>query len=115
MKTAAAFTKGLLELEGQLTPILASLVTVEEKCSEMLDKRGNEQVKSDMDYYHHHLNMLQLTDTEMTKETIEQVAPECQESVKAAMYRLGNPRQALKKMYKYMETICDQLRDGGGR
>jgi inositol hexakisphosphate/diphosphoinositol-pentakisphosphate kinase len=38
MKTAAAFAKGLLELEGPLTPILASLVTVEEKSSQMLDR-----------------------------------------------------------------------------
>ena len=29
MKTAAAFTKGLLELEGDLTPVLVSLVTVQ--------------------------------------------------------------------------------------
>lgn len=38
MKTAAAFTKGLLELEGPLTPILVSLVTVEEKNRLMLDR-----------------------------------------------------------------------------
>jgi Histidine phosphatase superfamily (branch 2) len=29
MKTAAAFAKGLLELEGDLTPIIVSLVKVE--------------------------------------------------------------------------------------
>ena len=29
MKTAAAFAKGLLELEGDLTPIIVSLVRVE--------------------------------------------------------------------------------------
>ena len=49
MKTAAAFTKGLLELEGQLTPILASLVTIEEKNRQMLDKGGNFEIKEDMD------------------------------------------------------------------
>eukprot|EP00606_Chrysophyceae_sp_TOSAG23-5_P000745 GSChrysophyteH2.ASY1.ANO1.1023.1 assembled CDS len=49
MKTAAAFAKGLLELEGQLTPILASLVTIEEKNRQMLDHGGNKQVKEDLD------------------------------------------------------------------
>jgi Histidine phosphatase superfamily (branch 2) len=32
MKTAAAFAKGLLELEGDLTPIIVSLVKVESEC-----------------------------------------------------------------------------------
>ena len=48
MKTAAAFTKGLLELEGSLTPILVSLVTVEDKNHQMLDKGGNCEIKEDI-------------------------------------------------------------------
>ena len=45
----------------------------------------------------------------MTNETVDQIAPECSDSVKAAMLRLGNPRQALRRMYKLMESICNQL------
>jgi uncharacterized membrane protein YcaP (DUF421 family) len=72
MKTAAAFTKGLLELEGNLTPILASLVTVEEKNRQMLDKGGNNEIKDDMDRCKEHLNVLQV-DQEMTDELVQKV------------------------------------------
>ena len=61
MKTAAAFARGLLELEGQLTPILVSLVTVEEKSRQMLDAGGNCEIKEEMDRCKNHLNLLQET------------------------------------------------------
>ena len=60
MKTAAAFTKGLLELEGQLTPILVSLVTVEEKNRQMLDISGNCEIKAEMDRCKRQLDVLQV-------------------------------------------------------
>ena len=72
MKTAAAFTKGLLELEGNLTPILASLVTVEEKNRQMLDKGGNNEIKDDMDRCKEQLNLLQV-DQDITEELVEKV------------------------------------------
>lgn len=109
MKTAAAFTKGLLELEGHLTPIIATLVTVEEKCCDMLDKGGNQLVKEDMNRYHHYLNLCQQMDSEMTDEMVEKIAPECSMAVRRAMFRLGNPRAALRRMYEYIESICNQL------
>ena len=59
MKTAAAFTKGLLELEGQLTPILVSLVTVEEKSRQMLDKGGDDEIRKEMDRCKYSLDILQ--------------------------------------------------------
>ena len=64
MKTAAAFTKGLLELEGNLTPILASLVTVEEKNRQMLDKGGNDEIKDDMDRCKEHMAVLLQSDVD---------------------------------------------------
>ena len=73
MKTAAAFTKGLLELEGNLTPILASLVTVEEKNRQMLDKGGNDEIKDDMDRCKEHMAVLLQSDVDMTDELIEKV------------------------------------------
>ena len=59
MKTAAAFTKGLLELEGHLQPILNSLVTVEEKNRQLLDRGGNMEdiLQEDMDRCLNHLNL----------------------------------------------------------
>lgn len=60
MKTAAAFAKGLLELEGSLVPILASLVTVEDKTKVMLDREGNREIKQEMNRCKEHLNILQV-------------------------------------------------------
>jgi Histidine phosphatase superfamily (branch 2) len=82
MKTAAAFTKGLLELEGNLTPILASLVTVEEKDRKMLDKGGNDEIKDDMDRCKEHMSSLLQSDAVMTEELAQKVAPNCPKSLK---------------------------------
>ena len=82
MKTAAAFTKGLLELEGNLTPILASLVTVEEKDRIMLDKGGNDEIKQDMDRCKEHMASLLQSDAVMTEELAQKVAPNCPNSLK---------------------------------
>lgn len=53
MNTAAAFAKGFLELEGELTPILVSLVSKERGDKNngvmMLDQTGNKDIKRDMD------------------------------------------------------------------
>ena len=49
MKTAAAFAKGLLELEGDLPPILVSLVHKEKGSMHILDPSGNKEVKLELD------------------------------------------------------------------
>jgi hypothetical protein len=49
MKTASAFTKGMLELEGELTPILVSLVHREKETIHMLDPSGNAEIKQELD------------------------------------------------------------------
>ena len=41
MKTGAAFTKGLLELEGDISPILVSLIHRGRSDVNMLDRAGN--------------------------------------------------------------------------
>ena len=108
MKTAAAFTKGLLELEGQLTPILASLVTVEEKNRQMLDRGGNIQIKEDMDRCKEHLNLLQ-TDREMDAQLVEQIASGCPKAVRAALLSLGNPLTTLRRLHYLIGQLCMQL------
>lgn len=108
MKTAAAFTKGLLELEGQLTPILASLVTIEEKNRQMLDKGGNFEIKADMDRCKDHLNLLQ-TDEEMDEELVQSIAPDCPTAVKNAMLSLKSPLLTLRRMHFLIGQICQQL------
>ena len=108
MKTAAAFAKGLLELEGQLTPILASLVTVEEKNRQMLDKGGNFEIKADMDRCKDQLNLLQ-TDTEMNEDLLQKIAPDCPLAVKKSFLSLNNPLQRLKRMHTLIGQLCMQL------
>jgi hypothetical protein len=108
MKTAAAFTKGLLELEGQLTPILASLVTIEEKNRTMLDRGGNFEMKEEMDRCKKHLNMLQV-DQVITDELIEQIVPGCSEATRRAFHDLENPLEKLRRMHFLIDKICTQL------
>lgn len=108
MKTAAAFTKGLLELEGQLTPILASLVTVEDKNRRMLDCGDNYEIKNEMDRCKEHLNLLQM-DTEITDELIDLVAPDCSPFLKDYFLKIGNPVKTLKKIHELIKGLCDQL------
>lgn len=108
MKTAAAFTKGLLELEGPLTPILASLVTVEEKDRQMLDREGNREIREEMNRCKEHLKLLQ-SDQMMTPELLASVAPDCSPAVERAMLSLGNPNQTLQRMHSLIGHFCDQL------
>ena len=109
MKTAAAFTKGLLELEGNLTPILASLVTVEEKNRQLLDKGGNDEIKDDMDRCKEHMATLLQTDAEMTDELIEKVAPCCPKAILNALEKVHNPQKCLRRMHELIESLCTQL------
>lgn len=109
MKTAAAFAKGLLELEGQLTPILASLVTVEEKDRQMLDREGNREIKEEMDRCKEHLHLLQ-SDREITEELAQVIAPDCTSALKNALMKLKNPVKALQRMHALIGLMCDQLR-----
>lgn len=105
---AAAFTKGLLELEGNLTPILASLVTVEEKNKIMLDRHDNKDIKEAMDRCKDHLNLLQ-TDEDMTEEMVNRIAPGCSTAVRAAMLSLKNPYLMLRRMHELIGQLCEQI------
>ena len=49
MKTAASFAKGMLELEGDIPPILLSLVHKDKGSGHMLDPSGNKEVKGDLE------------------------------------------------------------------
>eukprot|EP00607_Mallomonas_marina_P002301 CAMPEP_0182439744 /NCGR_PEP_ID=MMETSP1167-20130531/86622_1 /TAXON_ID=2988 /ORGANISM="Mallomonas Sp, Strain CCMP3275" /LENGTH=857 /DNA_ID=CAMNT_0024633507 /DNA_START=2282 /DNA_END=4855 /DNA_ORIENTATION=+ len=110
MKTAAAFTKGLLDLEGQLTPILVSLVTVEEKTKQMLDVHGNDEIAEDTERCKEHLNAIQI-DSEVTEELLRHVAPAAQKSVRSALLRLGNPLRALRRVHALMKSLVCQLEE----
>ena len=111
MKTAAAFTKGLLELEGQLTPILVSLVTVEERDKAMLDKGGNCLIKADMAHCKDQLQDILQRDTEFNAHDADELFPDCVNSVRAAFSRLGNPKQSLSRIHELIQGLCLELSD----
>ena len=109
MKTAAAFTKGLLDLEGPLTPILVSLVTVEEKSKQMLDHHGNEEITMETDRCKAHLNALQV-DEEVSEDLLRVIAPSCQSSIRTALMRLGNPLRAMRRVHELVSSLCNQVK-----
>jgi hypothetical protein len=90
--TAAAFAKGLLDLEGELTPILVTLVSKDADATQMLDDSGKEhesrvQVKKRLKTV---LNMNQDIGTD---EVISTAAPTMRKSLVDAIRQIGNPRK----------------------
>jgi inositol hexakisphosphate/diphosphoinositol-pentakisphosphate kinase len=110
MKTAAAFTKGLLELEGNLTPVLVSLVQVEEKNSQMLDHCGNSEIKVLMDMCKSHMDRVMQLDREMTPEMFEEIAPAKMLSVHESLSKIRNPKKTLEYMHELLGRLCDEIR-----
>jgi len=113
MKTAASFTKGMLQLEGSLTPILVSLVRKEKGSLHMLDHAGNEAVQPDLDACKSHLNTLLQVDGELSSEVIRQeLAPELGpgSSVVRALNRMEkNPRTKLVAIRAAIEALVLDL------
>jgi inositol-hexakisphosphate/diphosphoinositol-pentakisphosphate 1-kinase len=109
MKTAAAFTKGMLELEGDLTPLLVSLVTVQEKSNQMLDHYDNIEVKNAVDKCKAYLTRVLQMDTTFTPEIVQSVAPVGTSFLREALLKLGNPRQALRQIHELINRLCSQI------
>jgi inositol hexakisphosphate/diphosphoinositol-pentakisphosphate kinase len=108
IKTAAAFAKGLLELEGQLTPIIASLVTIEEKNRQMLDHGGNKAVKEELDVCKIHLNKIQ-RELDVDEAFIEEFSQSCPLSIKNSMLSLKSPLNSLRRLHVLIGQLCAQL------
>lgn len=115
MKTAAAFAKGLLELEGDLPPILVSLVHKEKGSLHMLDPSGNKEVKMELDECKEKItaNLQRDIDaTAATSEEIEQlVGPEELTSLRDALRQVGNPRRTLFAIHQTMGELLSELEE----
>lgn len=111
MKTAAAFTKGLLELEGGLTPVLVSLVTVQEKDNQMLDHYDNLDIKQEVSKCKNYLNRVLQMDTQFTEDMLYDIAPISSSFMRSALLKLGNPRNTLARMHSLIGQLCVDIED----
>jgi inositol-hexakisphosphate/diphosphoinositol-pentakisphosphate 1-kinase len=115
MKTAAAFSKGLLELEGEIPPILVSLVHKENESIHMLDPSGNKEVKMELDECKEKVNYNLQRDIEFA-ETLpsvreELVGPSELSSLHDALEAVGNPRKCLYSIHKTIGELLTQLEE----
>lgn len=115
MKTAAAFAKGLLELEGEIPPILVSLVHKEDESIHMLDPSGNKEVKRELDECKHKVNVNLQRDIEISETSISEheqiVGPAEISSLHEALKMVDNPRKTLEKIYNTMGELIAQLEE----
>jgi inositol hexakisphosphate/diphosphoinositol-pentakisphosphate kinase len=115
MKTAAAFAKGLLELEGDLPPILVSLVHKEKGSMHMLDPSGNKEVKTELDECKEKITENLQRDIDIptaSEEDLEQlVGPKELISLRGALTELGNPRKKLFAIHETMGLLIEQLEE----
>mmetsp|Transcript_22354 Transcript_22354/g.34107 ORF Transcript_22354/g.34107 Transcript_22354/m.34107 type:complete len:1540 (-) Transcript_22354:14-4633(-) len=115
MKTAAAFAKGLLELEGPIPPILVSLVHRDKHSLHMLDPSGNKEVKVELEECKLNINEQFQQDFEVNEASQEKltslVGPDKLESLHKALHSVGNPRKSLFKIRDVIAELLDQLDD----
>jgi hypothetical protein len=115
MKTAAAFAKGLLELEGEIPPILVSLVHKEQGSQHMLDPSGNKEVEPELDACKQKINVNMQKDKDFTDAPMEEVeeivGPVSLSSLHSAMRHVGNPRKTLFLIRKVIGELIEQLEE----
>jgi inositol hexakisphosphate/diphosphoinositol-pentakisphosphate kinase len=113
MKTAAAFAKGLLELEGDLPPILVSLVHKEKDSLHMLDPSGNKAVKLELDACKEKVSKELQVDFDYQIASVNErehvVGPRELTSVHQALKRVGNPRKTLFSIRDVIGELVQQL------
>eukprot|EP00794_Sanderia_malayensis_P018719 gene18719-20608_t len=105
--TAAAFAKGLLQLEGELPPILASLVKSDKNVTGMLDATADVslrmlRVKSEIHDVMH-------IEREFTEEDIEKIAPTQASSLIEAIKTVSNPHLMCEKVHEGIRSLTAQI------
>ncbi|XP_046636471.1 inositol hexakisphosphate and diphosphoinositol-pentakisphosphate kinase-like isoform X2 [Daphnia pulicaria] len=98
--TAAAFAKGLLALEGELTPILFQMVK-SANTNGLLDNDG--EASSLQHMVKSRLQELLQMDRELTENEHREINPCGARSIEAALHVIGNPVQCCVKVY---ELVC---------
>ncbi|KAF0689637.1 Aste57867_18936 [Aphanomyces stellatus] len=110
--TAAAFAKGFLELEGDLTPILVSLVTTLDKdANKMLDHSGQADANEEIERTKAKLRRVIQQDYATFDDMIANVAPLNTKSVVEALRKLQNPKEALGKLHDLIKHVKTEIKE----
>ncbi|KAI9562725.1 hypothetical protein GHT06_010179 [Daphnia sinensis] len=105
--TAAAFAKGLLALEGELTPILFQMVK-SANTNGLLDNDG--EASSLQHMVKSRLQELLQMDRELTANEHREINPCGARSIEAALHVIGNPVQCCVKVYELVSKLVEIVR-----
>ncbi|KAI4878488.1 hypothetical protein NFI96_007580 [Prochilodus magdalenae] len=106
--TAAAFAKGLLALEGELTPILVQMV----KSANMNGLLDND-IDSLSGCQHRvkaRLHEIMQKDQPFSEEDFDKLAPTCSMSLVNSMRAVENPVRTCDKVYSLVQSLTSQIR-----
>uniref|UniRef100_M4B6P8 Inositol hexakisphosphate and diphosphoinositol-pentakisphosphate kinase n=1 Tax=Hyaloperonospora arabidopsidis (strain Emoy2) TaxID=559515 RepID=M4B6P8_HYAAE len=108
--TAAAFAKGFLELEGDLTPILVSLVTtLGRDANKMLDHSGQADATDEMQVIKAKLTALLQCDFSSIDEMKAAIAPLKTESIMQALDIIKSPKEALVRLLELVRKLRGEI------
>eukprot|EP00826_Nyctotherus_ovalis_P005232 TRINITY_DN11173_c0_g1_i2.p1 TRINITY_DN11173_c0_g1~~TRINITY_DN11173_c0_g1_i2.p1 ORF type:complete len:366 (+),score=99.00 TRINITY_DN11173_c0_g1_i2:1832-2929(+) len=109
MMTAASFLKGLLDLEGELPPILNSMVISNSESQELLDH--SEEGSSELKTVKHQLNILLNSDGQLSDIYKKLVGEAPTEYVAKCIDAIGNPLKLLAKVYALISDYTIGLKN----
>ncbi|XP_059371197.1 inositol hexakisphosphate and diphosphoinositol-pentakisphosphate kinase 2-like isoform X2 [Carassius carassius] len=105
--TAAAFAKGLLALEGELTPILVQMV----KSANMNGLLDNdiESLSGCQQRVKARLHEIMQKDEIFTEEDFDRLAPTCSSSLVGSMKAVENPVSTCDQVYSLVQSLTSQI------
>ncbi|TRY90408.1 hypothetical protein DNTS_025321, partial [Danionella cerebrum] len=106
--TAAAFAKGLLELEGELTPILVQMVK-SANMNGLLDS-DSDSLSSCQQKVKARLHEIMQKDRDFMQEDFEKLAPTSSTSLVKSMQMIKNPVKTCDKVYSLIQNLTLQIR-----
>mmetsp|Transcript_13732 Transcript_13732/g.24396 ORF Transcript_13732/g.24396 Transcript_13732/m.24396 type:complete len:1129 (+) Transcript_13732:620-4006(+) len=107
--TAAAFAKGMLQLEGHLTPILTSLVRKSKDVDTLLDDAS--EAKDEIEQIKRRLHAALSQPSPEKERLIEEIASTRTRSVLHALSELNfNPRAFMQELHEHIHGLVGQLR-----
>ncbi|XP_061479442.1 inositol hexakisphosphate and diphosphoinositol-pentakisphosphate kinase 2 [Rhineura floridana] len=106
--TAAAFAKGLLALEGELTPILVQMVK-SANMNGLLDS-DSDSLSSCQHRVKARLNEILQRDRDFTSEDYEKLTPSGSLSLIKSMQVIKNPVKTCDKVYSLIQSLTSQIR-----